>query len=115
MQIKVLRSKIHKAKVTDCQLHYDGSCAIDRDLLNMSGIHEFEQIHIYNITNGERFVTYAIRAEEDDSSMTISLRGAAARKAEIGDEIIICAYGEIEETQMENFKPIVVFGNLFTE
>lgn len=117
MQITVLKSKIHKVTVTECHLNYDGSCAIDRDLLSMSGIHEHEQIHIYNLNNGERFVTYAIRAEKDDTmepSMMISLRGAAARRGVVGDELIICSYGQISDSFGKEFKPTIIAGNLYT-
>ena len=93
MEITVLKTKLHQACVTHAELEYDGSCAIDGVLLDKAGIHEYEQIDIYNITNGERFTTYAIRAEEN--SRIISVNGAAAHKANPGDRVIICAYGRI--------------------
>lgn len=80
MQLNFLKAKIHRATVTQAELHYEGSCAIDGRLLDLSGIREYEQIHIYNVSNGERFVTYAIRA--DEGSGTISINGAAAHKAQ---------------------------------
>lgn len=107
MQLNVLKAKIHRASVTHAELHYEGSCAIDGRLLDISGIREYEQIHIYNINNGERFVTYAIRAEE--GSGTISVNGAAAHKAGVGDLVIICAYGVIDEAAMAKFKPKLVY------
>src|SRR5687768_18552408 len=90
MQLNVLKAKIHRASVTHAELHYEGSCAIDGRLLDISGIREYEQIHIYNVNNGARFVTYAIRGE--DGSGVISVNGAAAHCASPGDLVIICAY-----------------------
>ena len=90
MQITVLKSKLHHARVTHSELEYEGSCAIDSALLKAAGIREYEQIHIYNLANGERFVTYAIRAEQ--GSGIISINGEAAHKAAPGDRIIICNY-----------------------
>ncbi len=107
MQLTVLKAKIHRASVTHAELHYEGSCAIDGRLLDLSGIREYEQVHIYNINNGERFVTYAIRAEE--GSGIISVNGAAAHKASPGDLVIICAYGALDEAQMAEFKPKLVY------
>ena len=87
----LLKSKIHRVTVTACELHYEGSCAIDEDLLDASDIHENEQVHIWNINNSERFVTYAIRAER--GSGVVSLNGSAARRAAVGDVVIIAAFG----------------------
>ncbi len=109
MEITVLKAKLHQACVTHAELEYDGSCAIDGVLLDKAGIHEYEQIDIYNISNGERFTTYAIRAEEN--SRIISVNGAAAHKAGSGDRIIICAYGRINENEISTFKPILVYLN----
>ena len=83
MQLNILKCKLHQACVTHAELDYDGSCAIDKRLLDLAGIQEFEQIDIYNITNGERFTTYAILAEA--GSGIISVNGAAAHKARVGD------------------------------
>ncbi len=94
MQLNLLKAKIHRATVTHAELHYEGSCAIDGRLLDVSGIREYEQIHIYNINNGERFVTYAIRGEQ--GSGIISINGAAAHLAQPGDLIIIAAYGHCD-------------------
>ena len=109
MQSTMLKCKLHKARVTHAVLHYEGSCAIDGRLLDMAGIREYEQIQIYNITNGQRFTTYAIRAEDD--SRTISINGAAAHKAGVGDVIIICAYGSYAEAELINFKPRLIYLN----
>ena len=106
MKITVLKSKIHRATVTDTQLEYDGSCAIDSNYLKEANISPFEQIHIYNLTNGERLITYAIEAEA--GSKIISMMGAAAHKASKGDSIIIVAYGSIEETEAKSFEPKIV-------
>jgi len=107
MQLNVLKAKLHRVTVTQAELHYEGSCAIDGQLLDSAGIREFEQIHIYNIANGERFVTYAIRAAAN--SGTISINGAAAHRASPGDLIIICAYGLVGEAEMDSFKPKLVY------
>lgn len=107
MEITVLKTKLHQACVTHAELEYDGSCAIDGVLLDKAGIHEYEQIDIYNITNGERFTTYAIRAKEN--SRVISVNGAAAHKANPSDRVIICAYGRINENEISKFKPTLVY------
>ena len=107
MQLNVLKAKIHRATTTHAELHYEGSCAIDENLLEAAGIFEYEQIHIYNVNNGERFVTYAIRAEA--GSGIISVNGAAAHKASPGDLLIICAYGMIDEAEMVRFQPQLVY------
>lgn len=107
MRFTLLRAKIHRATVTGAELHYEGSCAIDGDLLDRAGIHEHEQIHVYNIGNGERFVTYAIRAEA--GSGIISMNGAAAHKAEPGQLVILCAYSQLEEAELAGFKPTLVY------
>jgi aspartate 1-decarboxylase len=107
MQLTLLKAKLHQARVTHSELEYEGSCAIDSDLLNEAGIHEYEQIHIYNLNNGERFTTYAIRAQA--GSRVISINGAAAHKAEPGDRVIICAYAELAQHEVANFKPKLVY------
>ncbi len=107
MHLTLLKAKIHRATVTHAELDYEGSCAIDDDLLKASGIREFEQIQIYNITNGERFVTYAIRAEA--GSGVISVNGAAAHKANPGDLVIICAYAGMSEAEADQFKPRLIY------
>ena len=107
MHITLLKTKLHRACVTHAELDYEGSCAIDSDLLDLSGMLEFEQIQIYNVTNGERFTTYAIRAEA--GSGVISVNGAAAHKARVGDRLIICAYAQMEEGAARNFKPRLIY------
>ncbi len=107
MQLTLLKCKLHRARVTHSELDYDGSCAIDSRLLDLAGIMEFEQIQIYNIANGERFTTYAIKAEP--GSAVISVNGAAAHKARVGDRVIICSYGVMEEGQARIFKPRLVY------
>jgi aspartate 1-decarboxylase len=103
----LLKSKIHRVAVTDCELHYEGSCAIDQDLLDASNIAENEQIHIWNINNGERFVTYAIRGER--GSGIISVNGSAARRAAVGDLIIIAAFAQVHDDQVAQHSPKLVF------
>ena len=103
----MLKSKLHRACVTDSCLEYEGSCAIDSDLLQLAGIREYEQIQIYNVTNGERFTTYAIQAEA--GSKIISVNGAAAHKADPGDRIIICTYVSLTETEADAHKPVMVY------
>ena len=107
MQHMMLKTKLHRARVTHAELEYEGSCAIDSDLLEASGIREYEQIHIYNINNGERFTTYAIRAEA--GSGIISINGAAARRAAVNDLVIICAYVSVAEEALENFHPNLIY------
>ncbi len=109
MQLTVLKCKLHRACVTHSELDYEGSCAIDSDLLKLAGIHEYEQIQIYNVANGERFTTYAIKAEP--GSRVISINGAAAHKAAPGDRVIICAYAGLDEKEIEQFKPTLVYLN----
>lgn len=109
MQQTMLKAKLHHAHVTHSELEYEGSCAIDGHLLETAGISEYEQIHIYNTTNGERFVTYAIRAEHH--SGIISVNGAAAHKASRGDRVIICSYASLSQQELANFKPTLVYLN----
>ncbi len=109
MQYNMLKAKLHRARVTHSELEYEGSCAIDGHLLDTAGIREYEQIHIYNATNGERFTTYAIRAEE--GSGIISVNGAAAHCADPGDIVIICAYVVLSQQEMANYKPTLVYVN----
>lgn len=107
MNLHMLKAKIHRATVTHAELDYEGSCAIDENLLDASGILEHEQIHIYNIGNGERFVTYAIRAQA--GSGIISVNGAAAHKASPGDLVIICAYADLDASEAVGHKPRLVY------
>ena len=103
----LLKSKIHRATTTHCELHYEGSCAIDEDLLDASGIREFEQIDIWNINNGERFITYAIKGER--GSGMISVNGSAARRASKGDLVIIAAFVQLDADEIASHKPQLVF------
>ena len=107
MQTTMLKCKLHRACVTHSEVEYEGSCAIDGRLLEAAGIHEYEQIQIYNVANGERFTTYAIRAE--DGSGIISVNGAAAHKADPGDRVIICSYVGLSQQALANFKPKLVY------
>jgi aspartate 1-decarboxylase len=107
MQRTMLKSKLHRATVTHSELHYEGSCAIDETLLDAANIHEYEQIQIYNITNGERFTTYAIRAARD--SGIISVNGAAAHKANPGDLVIIATYAVYNELELTRYAPELVY------
>ena len=103
----LLKSKIHRVAVTQCELHYEGSCAIDEDLLDAANICENEQVHIWNINNGERFITYAIKGER--GSGMISVNGSAARRAAVGDLIIIASFAQVAENQVAGHKPRLVF------
>lgn len=107
MQLSLLKAKIHRATVTLAELNYEGSIAIDSLLLEASGLREYEQVHIYDINNGERFSTYVIRAEA--GSGVISLNGAAARRVQVGDLIIICAYANFSAAEAEVHKPTLVY------
>ena len=107
MQTTMLKAKLHRATVTHAELGYEGSCAIDTKILDFAGIKEYEQIQIYNITNGERFTTYAISAEKN--SKVFSINGAAARRACPGDLIIVCAFAHFDEIELINFKPTLVY------
>ena len=107
MQRKMLKSKLHRVTVTHSELEYEGSCAIDINLLRASDIKEYEQISIYNITNGERFTTYAISAEAN--SGIISINGAAAHKANPGDILIIATYADYSELELNSYKPLLVY------
>lgn len=107
MQRTMLKSKLHRVRVTHSELHYEGSCAIDEDLLDAADIREYQQIDIYNVSNGERFTTYAIRAQR--GSRVISVNGAAARKADPGDIIIIASYAMYSELELQKYHPQLVY------
>jgi len=107
MQRTMLKSKLHRVTCTQSELHYEGSCAIDQDLLDAGDIKEYQQIDIYNIANGERFTTYAISAER--GSGTISVNGAAAHKASPGDLLIIASYATYTEAELATYKPDLVY------
>ena len=107
MQRTMLKSKLHRVRVTHSELHYEGSCAIDDNLLDAADIREYQQIDIYNVTNGERFTTYAIRAQR--GSGVISVNGAAAHKATPGDILIIASYAMYNELELQKFHPQLVY------
>lgn len=107
MQRIMLKAKLHRVHVTHAELHYEGSCAIDDDLLDAADIREYQQIDIYNVTNGERFTTYAIRAQR--GSGVISVNGAAAHKANPGDILIIATYAMYTELELQKFHPSLVY------
>lgn len=107
MRIEVLKSKIHRATITESDLNYIGSIGIDENLMDAVNLIENERVHIYNITNGERLETYVIKGQR--GSGIISLNGAAARKAAIGDIIIIVSYATFEFEEAKTYKPLIVF------
>jgi aspartate 1-decarboxylase len=106
MLVTLLRCKLHRATVTECDLHYQGSLAIDADLIRAAGLIVNEHIEVYNIDNGERFTTYVIEGKA--GSGIIGLNGAAARKACVGDKIIICSYAAMSVEEARTHKPRVV-------
>lgn len=107
MRIEVLKSKIHRAKITEAELHYVGSIAIDEDLMDAANLIEGEKVQIVNINNGERLETYVIKGAR--GSGTICLNGPAARKAQVGDIVIIIAYASMKFEKAKKFKPAIVF------
>ena len=107
MHLTLLKAKLHRARVTHAELEYEGSCAIDGRLLDAAGILDYEQIQIYNVTNGERFSTYAIRAER--GSRTISVNGEAAHKANVGDILIIATFSIYSELELQKYHPVLVY------
>lgn len=107
MNIEILKSKIHGATITEANLDYIGSIGIDEDLMDAANLIENEKISVYNITNGERFDTYIIKAGR--GSGTISLNGAAARKVAINDSIIIVSYASMDFEEAKIFKPLIIF------
>ena len=107
LKSQLLKSKLHRAKVTNVHLDYEGSCAIDEDLLEAASINEYEMIHIYNLNNGNRFVTYAIKAERGSGEIT--LNGAAAFQGNKNDLVIICTYCEINQKEVKSHKPKLIY------
>ncbi|ROH84523.1 aspartate 1-decarboxylase [Pseudomethylobacillus aquaticus] len=107
MQRTMLKSKLHRVRTTHSELDYEGSCAIDEALLEAADIREYQQIDIYNINNGERFTTYAIRAQRN--SGIISVNGAAARKVSPGDLLIIASFATYSELELEKFNPQLIY------
>jgi len=106
MLINLLKSKIHRARVTACNLNYEGSIGIDKSLMEKCGLVAYEQVDVLNINNGARFTTYVI--EEKAGSGIISIRGAAARLAQTDDLVIICSYCQVDEKELKKFKPTVI-------
>ena len=106
MQRVMLKSKIHRATVSDCDLHYVGSITIDQDLLEAADILEHEQVHVVDVDNGARFETYTIAGARGSGEMKIN--GAAARLVHRGDTIIVISYGQYDEVEMERYEPKVV-------
>ena len=107
MQIEILKSKIHRATVTEANIHYVGSITIDEELMKAANIIEFEKVHVLNINSGERIETYVIQGKK--GSGVICLNGAAARKVDVGDVVIIISYATIEFNEARSFKPNIVF------
>ncbi len=107
MNIEILKSKIHRATITMANLNYVGSIAIDENLMDAANLIENEKVEIFNINNGERLATYVIKGER--GSGTISLNGAAARKAMAGDLVIIVSYASMDFEKAKHFKPAIIF------
>lgn len=107
MQIQVLKSKIHRVRVTQADLHYIGSITIDASLMEAAGLIEHEKVQVVNINNGERLETYVIRGRRN--SGTICLNGAAARRVQVGDLVIIISYALMDFEEAKSFKPSVIF------
>lgn len=107
MRIEVLKSKIHRVRITEAELHYVGSIAIDEDLMDAANIIEGEKVQIVNINNGERLETYAIKGKR--GSGTVCLNGPAARKAQVGDVVIIISYASMKMEKARTFRPAVIF------
>jgi len=102
----LMRTKIHRATVTDANLDYVGSITIDRDLMDAADLVEFEQVHVVDVNNGARFETYVIEGERGSGTMCVN--GAAARLVQKGDKIIVIAYGAVDESKIAGFEPKVV-------
>jgi aspartate 1-decarboxylase len=107
MRIEVLKSKIHRVRITEAELHYVGSIAIDEDLMDAANLIEGEKVQVVNINNGERLETYVIKGARGTG--TICLNGPAARKAQVGDIVIIIAYASMEFEEARSFKPWLIF------
>lgn len=107
MHIQVLKSKIHRAKITQAELHYVGSITVDEDLMDAANMIENEKVQIVNINNGERLETYLIKGER--GSGKVCLNGPAARKAQVGDVVIIISYASMEFGEAKKYKPVIVF------
>jgi aspartate 1-decarboxylase len=112
MYIEVLKSKIHRVTVTDANLNYVGSITIDENLMEAANLIEYEKVHVLNNNNGERFETYVIKGARD--SGTICLNGAAARRVQPGDIVIILSYAQIDQAKARTFRPAIVFPDTAT-
>ena len=112
MNIEVLKSKIHRVTVTEANLNYIGSITIDETLMEAANMIEFEKVHVLNNNNGERFITYIIRGERD--SGIICLNGAAARKVQVGDIILVLSYAQMEFEEAKTFQPTIIFPDTST-
>ena len=104
MILRMLKAKLHRARVTQAVLHYEGSVTVDKELLKAAGILPFEQVEIYNVANGARFTTYAIEGAPGE----ITINGAAAHLAKAGDRVIICAYAEMDPAEAKSHKPVIL-------
>ncbi|MEQ8714276.1 MAG: aspartate 1-decarboxylase [Cyclobacteriaceae bacterium] len=109
MIIELLKSKIHRVRITQAELHYVGSITIDEDLMDAASIYENEKVQVVNINNGERLETYVIKGER--GSGEICLNGPAARKAQVGDVVIIITYCQMTPEEAKNHQPVVIFPN----
>ena len=109
MQLNMLKSKIHRAMVTEAKLNYVGSITIDSNIMEQANIHEYEKVQVVDVDNGNRLETYVISGKEN--SGVVCLNGAAARLVNPGDKVIIMAYCIMDEKEVANFKPTVVFVN----
>ncbi|MCM8593974.1 aspartate 1-decarboxylase [Accumulibacter sp.] len=107
MHRTMLKSKLHRVTATHAELHYEGSCAIDEDLLDAASIREYEQVDVWNVNNGERFTTYAICAER--GSGVISVNGSAARRAAPGDILIIASFASYSDAEMSEYAPRLIY------
>jgi len=107
MNKTLLKSNLHRINVTQVELDYEGSCAVDKDFLEAAGMQEYERVDVYNVSNGERFSTYLILAES--GSKTLSVNGAAAHKVSIDDVVIICAYGSYDKNEAKSHHPTLVY------
>lgn len=106
MMLTLLKAKLHHATVTQCELHYEGSIGIPRDLMDAAGMLAFEQVDVLNMSNGERFTTYIIEMPAGSGAITIN--GPAARKAQVGDKVIVCAYASMTPEEAKAYTPTVV-------
>ncbi len=110
MRIEVLKSKIHRVKITQAELHYVGSITLDETLMEAANLIEGEKVQVVNINNGERLETYVIKGERN--SGIVCLNGPAARKAQVGDMVIIISYASMDFGEAKKFKPSLVFPDL---